>query len=81
MDTFVKMGDIVLYNHSGSADGKFPPMQSPAIVMKVWEDGELDLFVLSNRATKNAGNGQYFAHDIQHKDQVGEGKTSWSHRA
>lgn len=53
------MGRIVIYNHPGSADGKYPPMQSPAIVQKVYvpvvkeNDSEavlevVDLFVMSN---------------------------------
>jgi hypothetical protein len=40
-----KIGDIVLYNHPGSADGKYAPTQSPAIVQNVAEDGSLRLFV------------------------------------
>ena len=29
------IGRIVVYNHPGSADGKFLPKQSPAIIQKV----------------------------------------------
>lgn len=32
------IGRIVLYNHPGSADGTYPPTQSPAIIQKVYED-------------------------------------------
>ena len=39
------IGRIVLYNHPGSADGKYPPSQSPAIVQSVAEDGSVGLWV------------------------------------
>lgn len=39
------IGRIVLYNHPGSADGKYPPTQSPAIVQGLNEDGTLSLWV------------------------------------
>jgi hypothetical protein len=40
-----KIGDIVLYNHPGSADGKYPPTQSPAIIQHLNENGSARLFV------------------------------------
>lgn len=39
------IGRIVLYNHPGSADGKYPPTQSPAIIQNVAPDGTVRLFV------------------------------------
>lgn len=39
------IGRIVLYNHPGSADGKHPPVQSPAIVQKVHNETCVDLWV------------------------------------
>ena len=39
------IGRIVIYNHPGSADGKYPPQQSPAIIQNVAEDGTCRLFV------------------------------------
>lgn len=39
------IGRIVIYNHPGSADGKYPPTQSPAIIQNVAEDGTCRLFV------------------------------------
>jgi hypothetical protein len=53
------MGRVVKYLHPGSADGKYPPTESPAIVQAVYttavsdnpEDGNqdvVDLFVMSN---------------------------------
>jgi hypothetical protein len=39
------LGRIVLYNHPGSADGKYPPSQSPAIIQHVAPDGSCTLFV------------------------------------
>lgn len=41
----VKLGDIVLYNHPGSACGKYLPTQSPAIVQHVFENDSVRLFV------------------------------------
>lgn len=38
-------GRIVLYNHPGSADGTYPPTQSPAIIQDVAADGSVRLFV------------------------------------
>jgi hypothetical protein len=39
------IGRIVIYNHPGSADGKYPPSQSPAIIQNVAADGSVRLFV------------------------------------
>lgn len=39
------IGRIVIYNHPGSADGTYPPSQSPAIIQHVAEDGSARLFV------------------------------------
>lgn len=39
------IGCIVIYNHPGSADGKYPPTQSPAIIQNVAENGTVRLFV------------------------------------
>ena len=41
----VTKGRIVIYNHPGSADGKYAPTQSPAIVQDVAADGSVRLFV------------------------------------
>lgn len=38
---------LVVYNHPGSADGKYPPRQSPAVVQVVNPDETVDLFVMS----------------------------------
>lgn len=63
----------VVYNHSGSADGKFPPKQSPAIVQGVNEDGTVNLVVFSS----GIGNGIFFAQNV--KESTGDvTKTSWS---
>ncbi len=47
-----KITDMVIYNHPGSADGKYPPAQSPAVVQRVYklidENVDIvDLFVMS----------------------------------
>jgi hypothetical protein len=39
------IGRIVIYHHPGSADGKYPPTHSPAIVQHVAEDGSVRLWV------------------------------------
>lgn len=41
------IGRIVLYNHPGSADGKYPPTQSPAVVQVAHADDSCNLFVMS----------------------------------
>lgn len=47
MNQIVSMGRIVIYKHPGSADGKFPSRESPAIVQEVMdaETGKCRLFV------------------------------------
>ena len=51
------MGRVVKYLHPGSADGKYLPTESPAIIQKVYQITEddgikaqtvVDLFVMSN---------------------------------
>jgi hypothetical protein len=62
------MGRIVIYNHPGSADGKYPPMKSPAIIQAIClehpgdtdNEYKVDLFVMSN------GNGTFFAKGIEY---------------
>lgn len=63
------IGRIVVYNHAGSADGKWAPAQSPAIVQRVSDDGECDLFVMS------VTGGIFFAKAVA--EQVGDEGTSW----
>ncbi|MBI4799716.1 MAG: hypothetical protein HY794_13520 [Desulfarculus sp.] len=70
------IGRVVIYNHPGSADGKYPPMKSPAIVQRVClqnpNDTEneftVDLFVMSNTG------GIFFAKGIAY----GEGPSQWN---
>ena len=61
------IGRIVVYNHPGSADGKFAPKQSPAIVQKVNEDGTVELFVMS------VYGGLFFNHNVAQ----GQGPSQW----
>jgi hypothetical protein len=51
----VSKGRIVLYNHPGSADGKYPPQQSPAIVQHAYEDGTVDLWVFGPKGLHKDG--------------------------
>jgi len=66
------IGRIVVYNHPGSADGKYPPMQSPAVVQKAKVFGDdvstCDLFVMS------VTGGIFFAKDIAQ----GDGPSTWN---
>ena len=62
------IGRIVVYHHPGSADGKFPPKVSPAIVQKMNEDGTVELFVMS------VYGGLFFNHNVTE----GEGPSQWS---
>ncbi len=39
------VGRIVMYNHPGDKTGKYPPKQSPAMVLYVHADGPVDLRV------------------------------------
>lgn len=57
----------VVYNHPGSADGKFPPKYSPAIVQRVNDDGTVELFVMS------VYGGLFFNHNVEH----GSGPSQW----
>ena len=65
--THPSIGRIVLYNHPGSADGTYPPTQSPALVQKVYEDNTVDLWVFGPKGL--------------HKDgpyKEGDGPCQWS---
>lgn len=61
------IGRIVIYNHPGSACGKYPPTQSPAIIQHVFENGSVRLFVFGPKG--------------QHMDdyiQQGDGPCQWT---
>jgi hypothetical protein len=63
----VSMGRVVIYRHPGSADGKFPARESPAIVQEVIDEEETcRLFVIGPLG--------------QHTDIVkkGDGPCQWS---
>lgn len=53
MEQVAKIGDTVLYQKFGTADGTHKAEPSPAIVTQVLEDGFLQLFVMNP-------NGVYF---------------------
>ena len=79
----ITMGRIVFYNHPGSADGKYSPIQSPAVVQSVFttavdpDDPEkgnhevCDLFVMSNTG------GIFFAKGIPHGEPFTPSTWSW----
>ena len=52
-----KIGMIVLYNHPGSACGRYPPSQSPAIIQHVEDNGSVRLFIFGPK-------GQHMDDDI-----------------
>lgn len=61
------IGRIVIYHHPGSADGKYPRQDSPAIIQHVADDGSCRLFVFGPKG--------------QHMDDgltEGTGPTQWS---
>lgn len=62
------IGRIVIYNHPGSADGKYPPKQSPAVVQVVNADESVDLFVMS------VTGGIFFGKSITQ----GDGPSQWN---
>lgn len=62
------IGRIVIYNHPGSADGKFPPKQSPGMVQKVNEDGTVEMIVFS------VYGGIFFNHSVSQ----GDGPSEWN---
>ena len=66
------IGRVVVYNHPGSLDGKFPPKQSPAIVQRVNEDGSCELFVMSTYG------GIFFNHDVVESPIETPEPSTWS---
>ena len=60
------IGRIVVYNHPGSADGKFLPLQSPAMVQKVNTDGTVEMVVFSIYG------GFFFNHNVVQGDGLGQ---------
>jgi hypothetical protein len=70
MNQVPSMGRVVLYQHSGSADGKYPPMFSPAIVQKVNEDGSCNLIVFAN------SDGIFFPKNVLELKE-GDKRTGW----
>lgn len=63
------IGRVVVYNHPGSADGKFPRMQSPAMIQKVNDDGTVEMVVFS------VYGGLFFNHNVAQGD--GPGQWQW----
>lgn len=61
------IGRIVIYHHPGSADGKYAPQDSPAIVQHVNEDDSCRLFVFGPK-------GQHMDDNLTE----GTGPTQWS---
>lgn len=66
MDT-PSIGRIIVYNHPGSADGKFPPKVSPGIIQRVNDDGTAELVVFS------VYGGIFFNHSVEY----GAGPSQW----
>lgn len=86
------IGRIVFYHHAGSADGKFPPMVSPAIIQNVRSrvanpaTGKVDVVDMGLRPhgddytvdlmVMSNSNGIFFAKDI--KEGGGGQPSTWS---
>ena len=66
------IGRIVVYNHPGSADGKFGAKKSPAIIQAVNEDGTVEMLVFS------VYGGLFFNHNVVQGD--GGGQWNWPPR-
>lgn len=49
------IGRIVIYHHPGSADGKYPHADSPAIIQNVAPDGSCRLFVFGPKGQHQDG--------------------------
>lgn len=64
----------VVYHHSGSKDGKFPPKFSPGIIQGVNEDGTVNMVVFSS----GSGNGIFFANNVKQVDPESTTETGWS---
>lgn len=68
------IGRIVIYNHPGSADGKYPPTKSPAIIQAVYPVSEVD-------GKKNPVDLWVFGPKGLHKDgpiYQGDGPCEWN---
>lgn len=61
------IGRIVLYHHPGSADGRYPPSVSPAIIQALGPNDTVRLFVFGPK-------GQHMDDGISE----GEGPCQWS---
>jgi hypothetical protein len=68
MEQISSMGRIVVYNHPGSADGKFTPKKSPALIQNVNEDGTVEMVVFS------VYGGLFFNHNVER----GDGPSQWN---
>jgi len=66
------IGRVVVYNHPGSADGKFAPKQSPGIVQKVNKDGTIEMVVFS------VYGGIFFNHDVSESPIETPLPSTWS---
>ena len=61
------IGQIVIYNHPGSMDGKYQPSKSPAIIQHIFENNSVRLFIFGPK-------GQHMD-DYLHQ---GNGPCQWS---
>lgn len=66
-DPTPSLGRMVVYNHPGSADRKFSPKQSPALIQKVSDDGTVEMVVFS------VYGGLFFNHSVEQGDGQGSG--------
>jgi len=63
---------IVVYNHPGSADGKFPPKRSPALIQAVNPDGTVEMVVFS------VYGGLFFNHNVAESPTEAPQPSTWS---
>ena len=75
MKAAASIGRIVIYNHPGSADWKYPAMQSPAVAQAVYDYGTVcDLFVMS------VTGGIFFAKGVRIQDDTEGSSWKWPER-
>jgi hypothetical protein len=72
MEQKLSIGRIVVYNHRGSADGKVPPKQSPALIQKANGGGTVEMVVFSLYG------GLFFDQSVEQGD--GPSQWNWSTR-
>jgi hypothetical protein len=51
MEQKPSIGRVIVYNNPGSKDGTYPPTQSPALIVRVNEDGTVLAHVFTDKGS------------------------------